>query len=42
MYVMIPKIFFMYEYMCIYVNTDGEETWPWVWCSRNPVGRYIY
>ena len=26
------------ELVKLWEETDGEETWPWVWCLRNPVG----
>jgi hypothetical protein len=26
------------ELVALWEETDGEETWPWVWCLRNPVG----
>ena len=26
------------ELVKLWEETEGEETWPWVWCLRNPVG----
>lgn len=26
------------ELVKLWEETEGEETWPWIWCLRNPVG----
>lgn len=28
----------LHELVKLWEETDGEETWPWVWCLWNPVG----